>query len=398
MSLLDSKRFVNGQRQGASGRQLSFGIFYNTVLILSLLLSAALVGCGGPSPEELEAIDYSPLVASDWQVSTPAEQGLDPTLVAELYYNAEQLETLYGLLVVKNGHVVAEKYFHTWAVDRKVNVQSVTKSYISVLVGIALDQGCLSSVDQKMMEFFPELASQIKDPRKYDVTIGHLLQMRSGYPWEEGDPALWDALWAGDYVPMVVHFPLVSDPGAEFHYSNLTSDWLGMIVARACDTDLESFAQQHLLSPIGAEVGTWTKYADGYYIGHGEMRLTARDMAKFGWLVLNEGKHQGDQVVSADWLRDSLRTYSEDVWDYRVGPNFQDIGYGYHWWSARAGDHHLNLAWGHGGQLIVLVDALDMVVVITADPLYGQAGDEPWRHEKANINLVADFVSSLPNE
>jgi CubicO group peptidase (beta-lactamase class C family) len=101
---------------------------------------------------------------------------------------------------------------------------------------------------------------------------------------------------------------------------------------------------------------------------------------------------------SRDWIRDSLQIYSEDAWDYRVGPNFQDIGYGYQWWSARAGDHHPNLAWGHGGQLIVLVDEFDMVIVVTADPLYGQTWEQPWNHEKANINLVADFIASLPSE
>jgi CubicO group peptidase (beta-lactamase class C family) len=398
MSRLHPKEPVGNLRVRAQGRQRSFRLVTSSILILSILASATLAGCGGPSAEELEAVDYAPLPGDDWPVSTPSEQGLDAMLVAELYHNAAQLETLYGLLVIKNGYLVAEQYLHGGTVDKKVNVQSVTKSYISVLVGIALEQGCLSDVDQSMMAFFPELAGRIKDPRKKQITIRHLLQMRSGYPWEESDPALWEALWAGDYVPLVVHFPLVSDPGTEYHYSNLSSDWLGVIVARACGTDLKSFAQEHLLSPIGAEVGAWTQDRDGYYIGHGEMRFTARDMAKFGLLVLNEGEREGDQIVPANWVRDSLQTYSEDAWDYRVGPNFQDIGYGYQWWSATAGDHHLDLAWGHGGQLIVLVDALDMVVVVTADPLYGQTGEQPWKHEKANINLVADFVASLPRE
>ena len=78
------------------------------------------------------------------------------------------------------------------------------------------------------------------------------------------------------------------------------------------------------------------------------------------------------------------------------GMTLQYIGYGYLWWSANAGSHPINLAWGHGGQLIVLVPDLDMVFVTTADPLYGQTGDGPWNHEKAIINLVADFVAALP--
>jgi CubicO group peptidase (beta-lactamase class C family) len=126
------------------------------------------------------------------------------------------------------------------------------------MVGIALDQGCLENMDQKMLDCFPEFSGQSKDTRKKEITIRHLLQMRSGYPWEESDPALWDALWSGNYLPQIVQFPLVSDPGTEMHYSNLTSDWLGIIVARACESDLKSFAQEHLFSLIGAEVGAWT--------------------------------------------------------------------------------------------------------------------------------------------
>jgi hypothetical protein len=96
---------TNGEKY--TKQQRSFLRFINLSLILLML-----IGCGGPSAEELAAVDYMPLPGSDWEVSTPEEQGLDPLLVAELYYNAEQLETLYGLLVVKNGNLVAEKYFH----------------------------------------------------------------------------------------------------------------------------------------------------------------------------------------------------------------------------------------------------------------------------------------------
>jgi CubicO group peptidase (beta-lactamase class C family) len=354
-----------------------------------------------PRAEELEAVDYTPLPGDDWKVSTPAEQGLDPMLVADLYLDATGLSTLYGLLVIKNGHLIAEGYFNGAAVDQKALLQSATKSYTSALVGIALDQGCLSSVDQKMMEFFPEFAAQITDPRKEQITIRDMLQMRAGYPWEETDPALWEALLTGNLLPLIVDFPLISDPGTEFHYSNLTSHWLGVIVARACETDLKSFAQEHLFSPIDAEVGEWIQDRDGYYIGLAELRFTARDAAKFALLYLNDGEYEGNRVVSADWVRESLQSYSEGITEGgilsgEVGRYFRDIGYGYQWWSASAGDHHFDFAWGHGGQLIVLLDELDMIVVVTADPFYLQHDDESWRNERANINLVGKFIKSLP--
>ena len=367
------------------------------LLACIILITLILIGCS-PSNADLEAVDYTPLQGDDWELSTPGEQDLDSLQVAKLYYNAAELETSHGLLVIKKGYLIAEGYFNGGSVERKENVQSVTKSYTSAMVGIALDQGCLSSLDQKMLDFFPEWIDQIMDPRKKQITVRQMLQMRTGYPWEESDLALWEALWNGEFLPLIVGFPLVSDPGTEMHYSNLTSDWLGMIVARACDTDLMSFAQKNLFSPLDVEVGAWTQDKDGYYIGHGEMHFTTRDMAKFGLLYLNDGEYEGQQIISPDWVHDSLKTYSEDAFDYNVGRNFRDIGYGYQWWSARAGDHAINLAWGHGGQLIFLVDDLDMVVIVTSDPLYGQTGDSPWSHEKANINLVADFIASLPSE
>ena len=366
--------------------------FIGLIIVLSLL-----VGCG-PSAEELAAIDYMPQSGADWDISTPAEQGLDPMMVAELYYNANKVETIHGLLVVKNGYLIAEKYFHGGSLEQKARIQSATKSVTSALVGIALEQGCLSSVNQKMMEFFPELADRIKDPRKYQITVQQMLQMRAGYPWEESTPELFEMLYHGFRPSLLVDVPLTSDPGTHFEYSNLTSHLVGVIVARACGTDLKSFAQEYLFGPQGVEMGEWIKDWEGYYNGHADLHLRARDMAKFGLLYLNDGEYQGNQLVPADWVHDSLQIYSENAWKFRVGRNWRDNGYGYQWWSIRAGNYRYNLAWGHGGQQIAILNDLDMVIVVTADPLFGQHGDRPWELEKENLNLAADFIASLPGE
>lgn len=364
------------------------------VMTLGILIPALLAGCG-PSIEDLQAVDYAPLPADDWQVATPAEVGLDPMLVAELYHNAAELETIYSLLVVKDGQLIAEDYFNEGSVGQKALLQSAAKSYVSAVVGIALDQGCLSSVDQEMIDFFPDFADQIVDPRKRQITIGDMLKMRSGYPPEESDAALWEAVWSGDYVHLVAEFPLTHDPGTTFQYSNLTSHWLGVIVARACITNLKSFAQEYLFDPLHAEIGNWKEDLDGYNWGAGEIHVSARDAAKFGLLYLHDGSFEGKQIISAEWVRDSLRTYSEDAYD-DIG-RFRNLGYGYQWWSATIGDQPVNFAWGHGGQLIVLLDEPDMVIVVTADPFYEVYGSESWEHEKASFDLVGEFINSLPD-
>jgi CubicO group peptidase (beta-lactamase class C family) len=372
-------------------------------LALSLLIPVCLTGCG-PSTEQLEAVDYTPLPEGDLKLSTPEEQGLDPRLLARLYYDAEKLETLYGLLVIKNGYLIAEGYFNEGSIDQTSGRQSTTKSFTSALVGIALDQGCIQSLDQKMMDFFPEFADEIKDPRKKQITIRHLLQMRGGFPDEERTSPLFEVMFfQGNwrFVQHLVDFPLESAPGTKFHYSNLTAHLLGVIVARACDTDLATFSQQHLFSPMNAEVRGWQVDDDGYYWGCGELYVTARDMAKFGLLFLDGGVYDGKRIISADWVDDSFQRYSEKIIRGWLTPRygtFHDRGYGYQWWSSKSGAHYFWYASGHGGNYIVLLHDLDMVIVTTADPLHDKWDDNPWKYEGAINKLVGKFIKSLPCE
>ncbi len=361
----------------------------------ALLLSVVAVGCG-PSAADLAEVDYAPSTLDAWPVSTPAQEDLDPDLVAELYFEASTLATIHSLLVFKNGHLVAEDYFNGGAPDRQLNVHSVVKSINSALVGLALEQGCLTSLDQTMMDFFPEYSDDVNDPRKNDITIREMLQMRAGYPWEEATAEGTELLFSGFHESNLVDVPLAYDPGTDSAYSNLTAHLLGLIVARACDTDLRSFAEVNLFSPLGITPGFWQTDWDGNYLGYSDIDLSSTDLAKFGLLYLNEGRHAGVQIVPAEWVADSLQIYSEGTWTVRVGGNWNDNGYGYQWWSIRAGDYRYNLAWGHGGQQIAIIEPLDMMIVVLADPLHLQHGSEPWKTEKANLNLVADFVASLP--
>jgi CubicO group peptidase (beta-lactamase class C family) len=351
-----------------------------------------------PSAEELAAVEYTPVAGGDWPVSTPLKEGLDPGLVAELYLDASGLTTLFGLLVIKNGRLIAEGYFNEGSVKQLSARQSVTKSYTSALMGIALDQGYLSSVDQRMMEFFPEFAGRLEDPRKEEITLRDLLQMRAGYPNEERRKEYLDTLFFTEnwhWLPHLVDFPLLGDPGTRFRYSNLTSHLLAVIVARAVGTDLASFARESLFSPMGAELGGWSTDADGYNFGALEISVTARDMAKFGLMYMNGGEFQEKRILSTDWVRESLQTLPADD-DPTRGRYFRELGYGYQWWSATAGEHRFDYAHGHGGSLIVLLHDLDMIIVTTADPLYEFPGESAWPFEGAIIDTVGKFIASLP--
>ena len=357
-------------------------------------LFAMFAGCG-PSENDLAAVDYTPEAGGDWAISSPEAQGLEPALVARLYYNAESVETVTSVLVVKDGYLIAEKYFHDGSATKQNRLQSVTKSFTSALAGIAIDQGYLS-IDQKMMGFFPELTDKITDPRKNEITVQQMLQMRAGYPWEESTGELFEMLYTGFRPSLLADVPLVFEPGTDMWYSNLTSHILGVVVARATGRDLMDYAKENLFGPLSIVPGEWITDWEGNYNGHADLFMTVRDMAKFGLLYLNGGEYNGDQILPSQWVQDSLQVYSQDAWEYPIGKNVADMGYGYQWWSAQAGGTRYSFAWGHGGQQIALVPEMNMVIVVTADPLVGEHGDSSWAREKQNLNLVGDFIAALP--
>jgi len=374
-------------------------------IFIAVLILSILAGCdssnildSSPSDEALADVDYTPLERDDWDISTPEEQDIDPDLLAELYYDAAELDTLYSVLVIKDSYLIAEEYFNEGSADKKTLLQSVSKSYISALVWIAIEQGCIPGIDAMLVDFFPEISGQITDTRKNQITIEDLLQMRAGYPDEETNQAYMDALYWGVYPPLIEEFPLVCDPGTCFNYSNLTFSWLAILLSRSCETDLRSFAQENLFRPLDTEVGDWLQDRKGNRIGSGGIHATARDTARFGQLYLDGGTYEGAQIISSEWVRNSLQSYSEKTKSYGMSLVFKDLGYGYGWWTATVGDHDFNFAWGHGGQLIVLLEDLDMVIVTTADPFFGEHSGDSWANEKAVMNMVGRFIKTLPGE
>ena len=189
----------------------------------------------------------------------------------------------------------------------------------------------------------------------------------------------------------------------KFGYSNLTSYLLGVIVSRACKQDLLAMLNQYILNPLDTQSGNWHKSADGYHFGALGLFVTARDMAKFGHIYMQRGLFKDKQIISADWVKMSLEPKSKNInitgWylgSSELGRYFRDIAYGFHWWSAKVGHHKIHFAWGHGGNLIVIIPALKMVIVTTADPLYKYPEGKGWHFEGAIIDLVGRFIHSLP--
>lgn len=346
---------------------------------------------------------YRPLTLPDWEVSTPQAEGVDPDLVLSTYQKARGHPSLYSLLVIKSGRLIAERYFNGQDHRAASNMASVTKSFISSLAGIALREHVLPGLEQTMAGYFPEIDWPRLDPRKSQITIRQILEMRSGFPWEEMTGHLDVLLSRWDWIPLIEQFPLSGDPGTLFGYSNLTSHLMAIILARAANTDLQSWAKTRLFDPLGIEVGNWNRDASGYCYGSSELCLTPRAMAKYGLLYVRGGKLNGTQIIPAEWVAESLTPCSLDAYGAAISrpgsgkilASFDLLDYGYLWWSSKCGRHPIKWAWGHGGNLIVLVQDLDMVVVTSADNLPGQFGEASWRKEKAVMELVGEFISAI---
>jgi CubicO group peptidase (beta-lactamase class C family) len=339
---------------------------------------------------------YKPLELEDLSVSTPTQEGLDPSLVYQIYQCADTMPHLFSVLILKNGQLVAEQYFNGKYVDVAAPTASVTKSYISALTGIALQQGDLTSLDQHMADFFPEYWWQFTDPRKYDITLRQVLQMRSGYVWEERSPTYLQMFMnTNNWLNLLGPFPLTSDPGTQFGYSNLTAHAMAVILARAADMPLRDYAQTHLFDHLGYTCSFWPRDAQNNHVGHGDLYIRPRDMAKFGQMYLDSGMYNGVQVLTPEWIAESFQVSTANAFGGRVLWHLHPIDYGYLWWKAQAGSHVVHYAWGHGGQVIAVVYDLNMVVVTTADNLLGDFTQDGWLLESSVLELVGRLIASI---
>jgi CubicO group peptidase (beta-lactamase class C family) len=290
-----------------------------------------------------------------------------------------------GVVVRRHGEVVFEAYPNPKVGPEEMHLlYSVTKSFTSALIGIAIDQGFLEGVDQKVIDFFAEWEIENLDARKQALTIENLLTMTCGFEWEGPDDGLhtWgDALRSGNPVKYVLNQPMASDPGTEWIYNGGCSHILSAILTRTTGRSTLAFAQEYLFEPLGITDVHWPRDPQGIYFGGQDIWLTPRDMSKFGQLFLNGGAWEGQQIIPSDWVAKSTVTHMTH-WDG---------GYGYHWWTYP--DSGIYYASGAFEQRIMIIPDYDMVVVFTSDPLGADLGSGEWGESPPAVDwLLGRFV------
>ncbi|GEM48337.1 hypothetical protein DC3_39720 [Deinococcus cellulosilyticus NBRC 106333 = KACC 11606] len=242
-------------------------------------------------------------------------------------------------------------------------VQSVTKSILALLYGVALDRGVLSGLQVPVLDFFPEHQSLVKDSRWERVTLQHLFTMTGGLPSELTDE-VYDEAWFThqDPVRFALEQKLLEEPGERFHYSNAGFHLLGEVLSRAVGMPLQDFAGQVLFVPLGISFSRWEEDAGGRAFGSGGLHLTAPALHRVGQLVLQNGQWEGQQIVPADWLAQITQP---------VVPGYEWMEglpwYGMGWWLTTELGQRAWYATGFGGQYLALFPDLEVVVSITGD-------------------------------
>ncbi|NJD08978.1 MAG: serine hydrolase, partial [Gemmatimonadetes bacterium] len=217
---------------------------------------------------------------------------MDSLTLAQAWARAAVLPRLHSLLVARHGELLGERYYHGYTAARRANIKSASKSIISALVGIAIAEGKLSGLDQPIAPFFqPDLPSQ-PDARLQQITIEHLLSMRSGLePTSFGNYGEWVS--SRNWVRYVLRQPFADVPGGRMLYSTGSTHLLSALLTRATGMSTFAYARDRLMRPLGIELASWTRDPQGVYFGGNEMALRPRELLRFGERYRNAGRYQG---------------------------------------------------------------------------------------------------------
>jgi CubicO group peptidase (beta-lactamase class C family) len=323
--------------------------------------------------------------AWEWPVSTPAAEGLDPGRLASLAKRIRQEEWakrirqeecctgLRALLIARHGRLVTEEYFHGWGPGLLHTLQSVTKSFASALVGIALSRGEFKGVDERVLDYFPDGNTfAALDERKASLRIRDLLTMRTGVDYDESGVfsphARLNLLpWGRD--TWYLRRPMLASPGTAFHYDSGGAVLLSSLLKRRTGMHAEAYAERYLFAPLGIQRESWRANLAGHTHTGGGLYLNARDTAKLGQLYLQGGRWGDTQVVPEAWVRESLQRHV--AFD---APGRGVIGYGYLWWVLSGGVY---AAIGRWGQYLFIVPEHELVVAVFTMPWPGTDADKP---------------------
>jgi CubicO group peptidase (beta-lactamase class C family) len=355
---------------------ITIGIFFGSTIITGLTPLQDSQTNTHSENRQLKALnaDYWPI--SGWKTSTPKEQGMDSQYLEQMESSIDEQglrHNIDSILIIRNGYLTYETYpSGLYNETRPHNIYSCTKSIISALIGIAIGEGYINSINDYIINYFPNRTINNLDSQKQAITLKHLLTMTSGLEWDDSIN-YYDMTFHPDWVQYVLDRPMASQPGMAWNYNTGGSHLLSAILQTVTPNGTLSYAKSHLFEPLNITNYTWSTDKEGIPIGGTGLQLTPRDMAKFGYLYLNNGYWKGSQLVPSGWVKESQKPY----WNLQFEEH-QGLGYGYQWWIYKWA--HAYAAIGAYKQYIMVVEDLNLVLAVNCNV------DFPF------INIIVDFI------
>lgn len=356
---------------------------------LFMALSVVLIpGCQKEEKSEPGALD----LREPWEVSSTSEIGVDEMAIDKTISKADTLPRFSSLLVVKDGKLILEQYFHGNHQDSLNDVRSITKSVIATLAGIALENGFINSLEETIGDYLHPAIAAIP-ANKQKITIRNLLTMSSGLEWDEFNGDSYNQwILSGEHIDYLFDLPMVTEPGASFTYNSGVAHLLGVILEVATGMELEAFADQYLFSKIGIRRAKWENLPGGYVNGGSGIDLRPRDLARLGQFYLQEGQNGKEQILSREWIKAVTTPAFNMPWTYGV---LQSVSYGRLWWIEDDPAAAAFFAWGHGGQFIYVVPSLDLVVVTTTNWRQLSLEGGPRSLTEAVLSIISEMVAAV---
>ncbi len=353
-------------------------------------VALALVACGGGAqghgaPVGPTAVSATPtLVAEeavwptvDWEVSSPEAEGMDS---ASLEGVAEYCagHGCGAVVITRHGRIVWERYWGGWDRSSTDIGWSIAKGVTSALVGIAIAEGRIESVDESAADFIEEW----RGTEKEEITLRDLLSMTSGLEWTEEYDKMSDViamLTSDDQTAYVLERPLAREPGTRWYYSSGDAQLFSLILRQATGVEAKDYAQDRIFDVLGMTAMTWPTDNAGHTLTYCCVTTTAREFAKFGYLFLRGGRWENQQVVPEEWVRESTQPSQE------LFP-----GYGFYWWLPDFADTPPDTYAAEGFQTkrIYVIPSLDIVAVRLGE------GDDTW-DGNAFLKPVVEAVTQV---
>lgn len=359
----------------------------DALAVFFILLSALNYGQENYTYAQPEAL------SDGWKTGNLYSQVLDTTRISKFFTQLSAAEhKLHSVLLVKSNALLLEEYFDNHSVNLPHDLRSTTKSIRALLMGIAIDQGFIENVNDPITKYLKHpLAKKNLDSRKEKITINHLLTMSSGLEcndWDSKSKGQEDKVYKkNDWLQYTLDLPMANEPGVVATYCSMGAILVAEIIAQASGMPIDQFANEYLFDPLGISNISWGHTSKKEIIPAGKrLYMSSRDMAKIGQLVLNQGKWNNEQIVSQQWIAEATAPKTK----------ISGADYGYFWWNIpfKVNDKVFvaKVATGNGGQYIMVLPDLELVVVFTGGAYNSQ-------EDKLPFAIVKDvFLHTFMNE